>query len=158
MTNRKNKIKEFVKLFFSTWDRYEELEDLKTKAFNLNQILVDERLQPTEGFFKPKVTDFVEPKGWGKTEPCVVIIYRHGLQDWLDDRIVNIGNESDVKTFTCPHFDENVQCNMDCIHRCKNNEYLELKNKLIPAAQKTYDESLAKRKAAWQQIFCGKEK
>ena len=158
MTNRKKKIKNYVKLLALTHKSFEKLNSLKSKAFYIGEALFVERLQPTKGYFRPKVMDFIIPNDWKNEDPCAVTIYRNAFPDWLDDSIHNVGTDADVKTFTCPHFDENVPCTMECKYRYKNNEFLKLYNNTIPDAQRVHDALVAKRKNTWKQIFSIKTK
>lgn len=63
-----------------------------------------------------------------------------------------------MKEFCCPHFQENMQCTQDCRYKHKYNEYLELKNRLIPEAEKAHEELVTLRKAAWKQMFARRTK
>lgn len=146
-------IKKYIVLCKRSADSHEYLWSLKFKRSAKADGLFIERLQPTKGFFKPKVLDYVEPKNWGRTDPCEVTIYRNGAEDWLSDYMHNFGTAEDVRTFTCPHFKEGEACTQNCRYSHQYNEYLELDTKLIPAAQKEYDAIVAERKAAWKQIF-----
>jgi hypothetical protein len=149
----RDRIKKYKALFNESYESFEKLNNLERKRFELNDVLFAERLQPTKGFIRPKVTEFVVPNDWGNTDPCKVTIYRNGVEDWLSDYIHNFGTDEDVKTFPCPNFKENQKCTCECKYRLKNNELFDLDNKLIPEAEIEYEEIMEKRKAAWEQIF-----
>lgn len=149
----KGKVKQYIELFKESTNSLNKLAELRRKRFDLSYVLFIERLQPTKGFIRPKVTEFVAPNDWGNTDPCEVTIYRNGTEDWLDDTIHNFGSAEDVKTFRCPNFKENAKCTCECPYRLKNNEYFDLDNKLIPEAEIEYEELLAKRRIAWEHIF-----
>lgn len=155
MTNRKKKIKNYVKLLALTHKSFEKLNSLKSKAFYISEALFVERLQPTKGYFRPKVMDFIIPNDWKNEDPCAVTIYKMLFQiGWMTVFTMLV----QIKTFTCPHFDENVPCTMECKYRYKNNEFLKLYNNTIPDAQRVHDALVAKRKNTWKQIFSIKTK
>ena len=135
---------------------FDELYSLKAKLSSISDVLFIERIQPTKVFFKPKVQDYIEPKDWKNTDPCGVTVFRNANEDLLIGQIFNIGGDADVMLFFCPYFKEDVECVQDCRYRHKYNEYLELKNKLIPAAQQTYEQLVVARKEALRQICARK--
>ena len=152
------RIKKYWVLVKKSIKSLDELFALKTKFSANSDALFVERLQPTKGFFKAQVQDYIEPKDWKNTDPCKVTVFRNGYEDHLFDMIFNAGSDADVKEFYCPHFQENMQCTQDCRYKHQYNEYLELKNKLIPEAEKAHEELVALRKKAWQEMFAHKTK
>ena len=153
-----HKVKEYVILWKASLTSFEYLGSLKARHNSLFQTLFIDRLQSTTGFFKTKVADFIEPNDWGKKDPCNVTMFRNGYEDPLNDEIVNLGKEEDVKTFCCPNFQEGTKCTQDCKYSQKYNEYLELNNKIIPEIEKQHEALVKKRKAVWQRMFNGKTK
>lgn len=152
------KIKKYLVLLKMSFKSYEKLYSLKSKFSAISDVLFIDRLQPSKGFFKAKAQDYIEPKDWKNTDPCKVTVFRNGYEDWMFDEIFNVGSDADVKEFCCPHFKENKPCMQNCRYVHQYNEYLELNNKLIPNAEKTHGLLVAKRKAAWQQIFANRTK
>jgi len=154
----KDRIKEYMDLFAKSYNSFEIVSRLQNKLYSVTEVLFEERLQPTKGFLKPKVTDYVVPKNWGKTDPCVVTIFRHGGADLWEDGMYNLGNPEDVKTFSCPNFKEDTACTCECPLRYKNKEYFDLVKKQIPEAKERYALLVKERQAAWKRIFSGKTK
>lgn len=149
----RDRIKKYKALSKESHESYKKFNGLRHRLFDLADILFVERLQPTKGFLKPKVMDYVVPNDWGKKDPCSVTIFRNGMEDLLDGYMCNFGTDEDVKTFYCPNFKEDAKCTCECPYRLQNNEYFDLDNNLIPEAEIQYEELLAKRHIAWNQIF-----
>ena len=158
MQNIKARIKTYITAFKNAYDSFENISRLQSKLYNVSEFLFVERLQPTKGYFREQVTDYVVPKDWGKTDPCEVTIYRNGGVDLWSDGIINLGTKEDVKTFSCPQFREDMPCTCDCVFRCKNNEWFDLIKKQIPEAKKQHALLVQKRKLAWQQMISDKTK
>lgn len=75
------RIKKYWVLVKKSIESRDKLFALKNKLyFNSNDLFV-ERLQPTKGFLKAEVQDYIEPKDWKNTDPCVVTVYRHGVEE-----------------------------------------------------------------------------
>jgi len=147
-----SKVKEYLELLAKTFDCGETLNRRQAEYNTIVETIFQERIQPTQGFFKRKPTEFVVPTNWGKTDPCNITIFRNAGVNCWDDVICNLGTNEDVKTFCCPHFNENKPCTHDCQYRVKNNRFFEIAN-LIDVAKKSYDDTVAKRHMAWKQIF-----
>ena len=147
-----SKIKEYLKLLSETFDSNEKVSRLNSERGTIAESIFPERIQPTRGFWKRRPTEFVAPTNWGQTDPCAVTIFRNAELNCWDDEICNFGTDEDIKTFYCPHFNENAPCEHDCQYRAKNNRYFEIP-KLIDMAEKSRDDTVVKRQAAWKQIF-----
>lgn len=154
----KDRIKEYMAAFAKSYDSFEIVSGLQYKLYSVSEVLFEERLQPTKGIFNQQVTDFVVPKDWGKTDPCMVTIFRRGGVDVWADGIYNLGTAEDVKTFSCPNFKKDTPCTCDCPLRYKNNEYFDLIKRQIPEAEKQHALRVKERQAAWQRIFSEKTK
>ena len=147
-----SKVKEYLELLAKTFDCGETLNRRQAEYNAIVETIFPERIQPTQGFFKRKPTDFIAPTNWGEYDPCTVTIFRNAEVNCWDDNITNFGTDEDIKTFYCPHFNENIPCKHNCRYQIKNNKYFEIQ-KLIDAAQQSYDDTVAKRHMAWKQIF-----
>lgn len=154
---KKQQLKDWWKLVNATWDISGELGALYMQNGTVLSTIFPDRLQPTEGIFKAKPTDFIVPVDWGNTEPCSVTIYRNGYFDTWSDDIMNVGTKDDIKTFSCPHFDKDKPCPHECKYKAMNNESFELAER-IAAVEKKRDEALALRRAAWQKFLGRKGK
>lgn len=150
---KKGKLRNWLHWTKMSFASGEKLHDLKmTQSMDADALFV-ERLQATDGFFKARVLDFIEPTDWKTKEPCTVTIYRHGHYDTWSDELFNVGTDADVKTFCCPDYEEGKKCNQaDCLYCARKNEYLDLCEK-IPHAQEIHDRIVAHRQAAWQAIW-----
>lgn len=150
---KKGKVGKWLYWTNMSFASYEKLNALQTTRWEDANALFVERLQATDGFFKARVLDFVEPKDWKVKDPCIVTVYRNGYYDTFSDEIFNAGNSADVKEYFCPCYKEGKKCDQaECIYCARQNEYLEL-DKKIPHAQEIHDKIVARRKAAWHAIW-----
>ncbi len=152
------KIREYFKLLHATLAYNEKLNRLTSKQMLIAETIFSQRLQPTNGFFVPRPSDFVAPVDWCATDPCAITVFRNGGVDMWDDHLINLGNSDDTKTFYCPYFKTDSACQVKfCQYRDKNNEYMKLTNE-IATTKKLYDDAVTLRKATWKQIFSHKSK
>ena len=146
------KFKEWLKLLNDGLNCGDEISRLYGQRGLLGSELFDERIQSTGKAFKRQVSDFVVPTDWGKSDPCIVTIFRHAIVDW-DGFVTNIGTEDDVKTFSCPYFLEERKCiNPLCKFYKSLQEYDTLTRK-IEDLQAKRAAIRVQRKAAWRQMF-----
>ena len=150
-------IKEWLRLVSVSSDASERVGKLLMRNGTVTDTIFHERIQETKGFFRPQVTDFIVPKDWGCKDPCTVTVFRNASDGLWDDLIINLGTDEDVKTFYCPHFDENTPCTQECKYRSQNNEYFALQ-KQIKEAKAERAKILQERANAWHQIFARKSK
>ena len=146
------KIKKYFKLLDITFCQSDRIDNLCSARDDIAGAIFHNRIQSARGTFQRKPTNFIVPYDWRYTDPCSVTMYRNADTDYISDDIVNLGTDDDVKTFSCPRFDENAPCNKDCQYRAKNNQYFELSKK-IDTAKKYRDATVAARRDALRAIF-----
>ena len=154
MNFKKQLLKNWWQLVRDSLKDLDNVNTLKSQQTAISDNIFPEELQPTEGFFERKITDFIVPQNFGTDNPCTVTIFKNAIEDYVFyDGIVNVWNEEDVKTFCCPNFTENAPCKKtDCQYQKQNNDYFDLESK-INAAEAKHKETVQKREAAWKQLW-----
>lgn len=150
---KKENIKKWIRLMNESFNYSDEIGNLCIKRATISEKIFQNIILPTKGFFISKPGDFIIPQDWGNTNPCSVTVYRNATEGGIwDDDIVNHGSDDDVKTFCCPHFQEDAPCTVDCKYKHDNNEYFKLDQEIKDLKEKRTNITVA-RHAAWKQIF-----
>ncbi len=148
-----NKLNEWFKLVTAGFNMLDKIGNLYSKQYNIAEVIFPNRIQPTKGFFVPKVQDYIVPNDWGETDPCKVTIFRNATTDPLSDHFTNLGDDSDVKEFYCPYMSNDMNCTKTiCKYKEKLQEYTKLERQIMDL-EREQTAIIAKRRAAWQNIF-----
>lgn len=151
-SEKKKQVKNWLKLVMLSRERDYRIWILRTELSSITNKLFPEKIQKTKGFFIPKPLEYIVPTDWGKTDPCIVTIYRKAHYSGVDDLIINTGTDADVKEFKCPCFKEDTPCNNpECRFKKENNRYFALPD-LIAIAEKKGAATYSLRAAAWKEL------
>ena len=148
--------KQWYNLVNQSINELDNINHLRIKLTTANDHIFKEKIQPTTGFFFRKTDSFIKPSiaDWGIILPCTVTIYRNAIENNIwEDGIVNVGTEDDVKEFQCPLYTTESKCTKTaCPYNFYNHQHFDLPAQ-IKTAEETHKTTVAKRHAAWKQMW-----